>query len=319
MAPKISVVIAVYNRADFIRPCLESVLNQTVEDFEVLLIDDGSTDGTPEILQGLSHPRVRVHLHSQNKGLMFNRNFGAQISRGEYVLYTDSDCTVAEDWVEIVLKAFRKDPSIAMVGTSIRDGEDSNYWSLVNKGINTYWGKGEGYVSAVGGGSMAIKRSLLLAYPFDETFKYGADDLEMCYKLGKLGHKIYFTDQTYATHYHRNNFRSSLAQQFHYGVTCFYVRLRYWVWPVFNYATFVLLSCIISAILGWSALSIFFLIAYGFIVHLLNTRSKVKTLREALLTYPGYIVIFTAFCAGMLVSPIGIAIRLFRKRDQRAH
>ncbi len=88
---KVSFVIPVYNKADYLTQCLESILNQTYEDFEVILIDDGSTDESPMICdQYANNDRVRV-LHKENGGQSEARNIGVSIAKGEYVVFVDSD------------------------------------------------------------------------------------------------------------------------------------------------------------------------------------------------------------------------------------
>ena len=96
MDVKISVVLPVYNVANYLRKCLDSLVNQTFEDFEVICVNDGSTDLSLGILEGyaLSDSRFKI-ISQENKGLSGARNTGIQHVRGEYVLFVDSD-----DWIE---------------------------------------------------------------------------------------------------------------------------------------------------------------------------------------------------------------------------
>ncbi|MEE1156783.1 MAG: glycosyltransferase family 2 protein [Methanobrevibacter sp.] len=96
MDVKISVVLPVYNVANYLRKCLDSLVNQTFEDFEVICVNDGSTDLSLGILEGYALTDSRFKIISQeNKGLSGARNTGIQHVRGEYVLFVDSD-----DWIE---------------------------------------------------------------------------------------------------------------------------------------------------------------------------------------------------------------------------
>ncbi|MGB3903999.1 MAG: glycosyltransferase [Anaerolineae bacterium] len=88
--PRVSVVMAVYNGERFLRQAVDSILSQTYTDFEFIIIDDGSTDGTAEIVRGYADPRLRV-LTQQNMGLVKSLNRGVGMARGGYVARMDAD------------------------------------------------------------------------------------------------------------------------------------------------------------------------------------------------------------------------------------
>lgn len=93
--PRVSVVIPTYNRADIITRAVDSVLAQTVDDIEVLIIDDGSTDGTRALIEDIDDSRVRYLAHDTNRGVSAARNTGVEAGRGEYVAFLDSD----DEWL----------------------------------------------------------------------------------------------------------------------------------------------------------------------------------------------------------------------------
>lgn len=95
--PLVSVVIPAYNVEDYIRECVDSVLNQSYENIEIIVVDDGSTDSTPGVADSLKSisDKVKV-LHKSNGGLSSARNYGLKNANGEYVLFLDSD-----DWLEL--------------------------------------------------------------------------------------------------------------------------------------------------------------------------------------------------------------------------
>ena len=88
--PRVSVVMAVYNGERFLRQAVDSILSQTYTDFEFIIIDDGSTDGTAVILDSYVDPRLRV-LTQQNMGLVKSLNRGVDMARGEYIARMDAD------------------------------------------------------------------------------------------------------------------------------------------------------------------------------------------------------------------------------------
>lgn len=106
MTPKISIIIPSYNEEKYISRCLDSVLNQTFTDFEVLCVDDGSTDKTFEIIKNYSEKDSRIiPLKNPNKGVSSARNFGIDNSKGEYIGFVDSDDFIQPQMYEFLYKA----------------------------------------------------------------------------------------------------------------------------------------------------------------------------------------------------------------------
>lgn len=93
---KVSVIIPVYNDEKYLKQCVESILTQTYTNLEIILVDDGSTDHTPEICEEYreKYDQIRV-LHKKNGGVGSSRNAGLALATGEYVLFVDND-----DWLE---------------------------------------------------------------------------------------------------------------------------------------------------------------------------------------------------------------------------
>lgn len=112
----VSVIIPVYNVEKYLNDCLNSVCSQTFENLEIILVDDGSTDGSSKICDDWSDKdnRVRV-VHQLNAGLSEARNVGLKCSKGDYVLYIDSDDSIKEDLVESLINLIEKyDVDVAM-------------------------------------------------------------------------------------------------------------------------------------------------------------------------------------------------------------
>ena len=96
--PKVSIIIPVYNVEKYLRQALDSVVNQTLKDIEIICIDDCSTDGSYEILQEYASKDDRIIVLKQetNQGVSIARNTGLEIAKGEYIMFLDSD-----DWLDI--------------------------------------------------------------------------------------------------------------------------------------------------------------------------------------------------------------------------
>lgn len=129
--PKISVIIPVYNVEKFLSRCLDSVLAQTFEDFEVVCINDGSTDRSGEILKEYAKIDGRIRVYRQkNRGLSVARNNGLNYSNGEYIYFLDSDDTIHPQCLEIIYFFSTKyDAELVQfrqMDYSIKNGLDSN-------------------------------------------------------------------------------------------------------------------------------------------------------------------------------------------------
>ena len=120
--PKVSVVICAYNAEPTMEACLESLRKLRYPDFEVIVVDDGSTDRTGAIADGFEGFHV---IHQQNKGLSAARNVGIAASLGEIVAFTDSDCVVDPDWLHYLVATFLQTGLVAVGGPNLPPPEDS--------------------------------------------------------------------------------------------------------------------------------------------------------------------------------------------------
>ena len=113
--PKVSVIIPCYNSADFLKKAVDSALNQSLSEIEIILVDDGSTDKTPTLLQHykMSDNRIEVITHSKNLGLGAARNSAIQKASGEYIFFLDSDDYMHQNALEVLYeKAIDEDLDI---------------------------------------------------------------------------------------------------------------------------------------------------------------------------------------------------------------
>ena len=106
MSPKISIIIPSYNEEKNISRCLDSVMNQTFSDFEVLCVDDGSNDKTYDIIKKYSEKDSRIiPLKNPNKGVSSARNFGIENAKGDYIGFVDSDDFIQPQMYEFLYRA----------------------------------------------------------------------------------------------------------------------------------------------------------------------------------------------------------------------
>lgn len=113
--PAISVIIPAYNSAETIRRVADSVLAQSFRDFELIIIDDGSTDDTSQILQSYQDKRLRIYTQ-KNQGPALTRNHGIELARGKYIMFIDSDDYVADGYLEKYYRTITDQNSDLVIG-----------------------------------------------------------------------------------------------------------------------------------------------------------------------------------------------------------
>ena len=112
---RVSIIVPVYNTAQYLSACLDSILAQTFDDFELLLVDDGSTDDSPAICDGYKakDDRVRV-FHRRNGGVSAARNLGVEQAKGDWICYVDSDDEVKPDYLKVMVEAICSERCLVM-------------------------------------------------------------------------------------------------------------------------------------------------------------------------------------------------------------
>lgn len=123
--PKVTVFVPVYNAARYVGHAVESILAQTFRDFELLVLDDGSTDGSLDTVAGYRDPRIRLERNPANLGIGATRARGLELARGEYLALLDSDDLAHPDRLRQQLAFLESHPDFAVVGTWSRlmDGD----------------------------------------------------------------------------------------------------------------------------------------------------------------------------------------------------
>lgn len=125
--PKISVIFPVYNAANTVKESLNSILTQTFTDFEVIAIDDGSTDNSSSIIESIDDDRIKLYRNDKNRGLVYTLNRGINLSKAIYVARMDSDDICMQDRFEKQVKYLDSNPNVVICGTFAQIFiEDSN-------------------------------------------------------------------------------------------------------------------------------------------------------------------------------------------------
>lgn len=128
--PKVSVLMPVYNAGTHLPAAVESILRQTMREFEFLILDDGSTDETVSYLAGLRDPRIRIERNPQNRGLIATLNKGVELCRAPLIVRMDADDISEPERLEELKKEMDRDPRLAVLGsdfTPIGSSESSSW------------------------------------------------------------------------------------------------------------------------------------------------------------------------------------------------
>ncbi|HVT88020.1 MAG TPA: glycosyltransferase [Tepidisphaeraceae bacterium] len=215
--PKVSVIICSYNGASTVESCLRSMERLRYPDYEVVFVDDGSTDHTPKILT--KFPWVK-YIRQKNKGLSYARNVGMNAATGEIIAYTDSDCEADEDWLYYLALAMVRSKHIGMGGPNLIPDEGSWVADCVGKspGGPTHVMIDDRTAEHVPGCNMAFYTwAAKQINGFDPQFRKAGDDVDFIWRLQHQGYTIGFAPSAQVWHYRRNTVQAYLKQQRGYG------------------------------------------------------------------------------------------------------
>jgi len=215
--PRVSVVVCSYNGAQTLASCLDSLMRLDYPDYEVILVDDGSTDDTPAI--AAEFPQVVYH-RQDNHGLSVARNVGARLASGEVVAYTDSDCVVDEHWLTYLIEAMRDQQVEAIGGPNITPPSDGWVAKCVaaSPGNPSHVMLDDRHAEHVPGCNMAFRRATLLGLGgFDAQFRQAGDDVDLCWRMLDAGLPIGYASGAMVWHHRRATVRAYANQQKGYG------------------------------------------------------------------------------------------------------
>jgi cellulose synthase/poly-beta-1,6-N-acetylglucosamine synthase-like glycosyltransferase len=246
-SPKVSVVVAACNADRTLATCLDSLGKLNYPDYEIILVDDGSTDTTARIasehqsrvsslqakdaeggetsldsrIQTLDdYPRVRVIRHDRNRGLSVARNTGLAVAQGEIVAFTDADCRADADWLYYLVGDLVNSEFAAMGGPNLLPPDDSAVAAavMVSPGGPAHVMLDDRQAEHIPGCNMAFYKWALEAVGgFDPTYRKAGDDVDICWRLQQAGLKIGFSASAFVWHYRRSTVQAYVQQQRGYG------------------------------------------------------------------------------------------------------
>ena len=215
----ISVVIPNYNAGSTIGKCLEAVLSSKYSSFEIIVVDDGSSDNSPDIINSFPCRLLRLHEHA---GASRARNTGARGSAGEIIFFIDADCIVAEDTLSLVQEAMSAREAQVIGGSYTPLPYDDNFFSIFQSVFINYSELKRKEPDYIATHSMAIEKKIFEeSGGFPEQFLPIIEDVEFSHRLRRTGHKLQMAPQILVRHIFNFTLRKSLRNAFK--------KSRYWI------------------------------------------------------------------------------------------
>jgi len=232
----ISIIVPTYNRKIFLENCLKSLFNQTYpkNQYEIIVVDDGSTDGTREMIKRLKTDSNLRYFYQENQGPAAARNLGIKNAKGKIIAFIDSDCLAFPDWLRIIALSFKK-PAKAVGGIggpSVARFYPQNLIARIDQAILNYFihkfKKGK-EVFFLPTSNLSFKKEIFTVIgDFDLSFNREAgEDTEFAWRLKKNGYKLIYEPKMRVEHLQRSTLGSFLLQNFYYGRGIYLVKKKH--------------------------------------------------------------------------------------------
>jgi len=220
--PRITVVVAAYNAAGTIGPCLASLLSLDYPGYEVIVVDDGSTDATREICAGFESVRL---IRLDRGGPSRARNVGSALALGEFIAFTDSDCIVSQDWLRELEKGFADDRVAGVGGDQVSPAGESEFGKSVQEFFRAI-GFVTDYINLDKtlretrhnpSCNSAYRRSVLEQVGGFAEDQFPCEDLELDLKIRKLGYRLMYNPAAVVGHFRPGTYAGFARMMRRYG------------------------------------------------------------------------------------------------------
>lgn len=225
----ISIIVPVFNRPDEVAELLQSLSTQTDRDFELVIVEDGSTLTCEEVVEAYRDRLNISYFFKVNEGPGIARNYGCERAKGNYFLFVDSDCILPEQYISVVRRALSDNFTDAFGGPDSAHASFSNLQKAINYAMTSFLTTG----GIRGGGEKLDKfhpRSFNMGFSrevFEKTggfptvqfarTKAAGEDMELSIRIMKLGFSVRLIPEAYVFHKRRTSLKQFYRQTFHFG------------------------------------------------------------------------------------------------------
>jgi glycosyltransferase involved in cell wall biosynthesis len=221
--PTVSIIVPVKNGEKTLKKCIDSILNLNYPNYELIIVNDGSTDNTQKILEEYKD-KIKI-INTQGVGPSKARNLAVKQAKGELVAFTDSDCIVDKEWLNELVKCFEIEENLAGVGgEQLSPQDESNFGKIVNNFMHSI-----GIIEYVKDRKEVVFtqhnptcNSVYKKEVFEKLggFKEGlwpGEDVEFDYRVTKAGYKLLCNPKAIVYHYRPQNIKKFIKMMYNYG------------------------------------------------------------------------------------------------------
>lgn len=230
--PRFSIIIPVYNRIDEVRDLMESLAVQSCKDFEVVIVEDGSSAPCKEVVEQYANKVEASYYYKENEGRSIARNHGLERAKGDYFIFFDSDCVIPPDYFKILSEALDKNPLDCFGGPDAAHESFSTTQKAINYSMTSFLTTG-----GIRGGKVQLEkfvpRTFNMGYSRKVYEKVGgfremfSEDIDMSTRIRQAGFSIGLIREAYVYHKRRVNMRLFTRQVYVFGMSRITLKLLY--------------------------------------------------------------------------------------------
>ena len=221
---KYSIIVPVYNRPDEVDELLESLSNQTLKDFEVIIVEDGSTRNCKDVCDKYADILALHYYAKENSGPGQSRNYGAERASGDYLLILDSDVVLHEGYIQAVEDSLKETPTEAFGGPDAAHPSFTPVQKAISYSMTSFFTTG-----GIRGGktkldkfyprsfNMGIRRDVYLQLRGFSKMRFG-EDIDFSYRIVEAGYKPRLFPEAWVWHKRRTDFRKFFRQVYNSGI-----------------------------------------------------------------------------------------------------
>ncbi|MDE7155273.1 MAG: glycosyltransferase, partial [Muribaculaceae bacterium] len=231
-AMKFSIIVPVYNRIDEVADLLESLSRQTVNNFELVLVEDGSTQPCEDVVKLYEAKFPIQYYYKENEGRSIARNYGMERAKGDYFIFFDSDCVVPEDYFEKLQKQYEEKPVDCFGGPDAAHDSFSTTQKAINYSMTSFLTTG-----GIRGGKISLEkftpRTFNMGFARKVYEKVGgfremfSEDIDMSTRIRNAGFSISLYPDQYVYHKRRVDFKKFFRQVYVFGMSRITLKLLY--------------------------------------------------------------------------------------------